>query len=333
MSVPVNIQISNRLSFLGRLALGVSLFAALLIWNDNGRKVLDLFVQVQPLYLIPFLCIAYPLLGSSCMKWGLFLRERGVVIGFHRLFGLYLIGTFFNNFLPSMVGGDLVRAYVLGKQIESHTHSLASVFLERFTGLIALVLLASASLVFNAELRQEPMVVVSIVIIGAGCLALAVAVWKPAPALWFLKRFEKSRHVARLLPKLMQVHDHVGHFKGKPALVGKAMAYSFAFHFIAGVNVYLACRVLAVPLSLYDAVVLTPIVLLVSSIPVTVNGLGVWEWAFSVYLAQAGLPLDQGLAVALLLRAKNLLFSLVGGVLFLFERTRLKARSREPGLA
>jgi uncharacterized membrane protein YbhN (UPF0104 family) len=172
------------------------------------------------------------------------------------------------------------------------------------------------------------MLVISIM--GAGCLALVVAVWKQASALWFLKPFEKSRHVARLSPKFKQFHDYVSHFKDKPALVGKAMAYSFAFHFLAGVNVYLACRVLNVPLSLYGAVVLTPIVLLASSVPLTVNGLGGWEWAFSVHLAQAGLPMDQCLAVALRLRAKNLVFSLVGGVLFLFERKRTKPEGASP---
>ncbi len=312
----------QRTFFLGKLALGVTLLAALLAFNENGRKVLEIFVRAQPIYLIPFFAITYPLLGASCMKWGLFLRERGIAIGFHRLFRLYLVGSFFNNFLPSMVGGDLVRAYVLGKQIDSHTQSLASVFLERFTGMIALVSLATLSFLFNQELRQEPVVAASIGVMGSACLVLVAAVWNPGWALGLLRPLEKkNRHVARLLPKLLQFHDHVSYFKDKPILVGKAMLYSFTFHFLAAVNVYVACRVLGVPLHLYDAVVLTPIVLLVSSVPVSVNGLGIWEWAFSVYLAQAGLPMDQGLAVALLLRAKNLVFSLLGGVLFLFERT------------
>jgi glycosyltransferase 2 family protein len=317
----------QRLFFLGKLALGVSLLVALLVWNDNGRKVLEGLAKTQPFYLIPFFCITYPLLGASCMKWALFLKEHRVVIGFHRLFGLYMVGYFFNNFLPSMVGGDVVRAYVLGKQIESHIHSLASVFLERFTGMIALVLLATTSFLFNAGLRQEPVVVASILIMGSACLALVATIWKPEWALLFLKPIAKNRHVARLVPKLMQFHDHVSYFKDKPALVGKAMLYSFTFQFLAAVNVYVACLVLAVPLSLYDAVVITPIILLVSSVPLTVNGLGVWEWACSVYLAQAGLPMDQGLAVALLLRAKNLLISLIGGILFLFDRAPAKVES------
>ncbi|MCA1851841.1 MAG: flippase-like domain-containing protein, partial [Beggiatoa sp.] len=86
----------QRLFFLGKLALGVSLIVALLVWNENGRKVLEVLAKTQPFYLIPFFCITYPLLGASSMKWALFLKEHGVVIGFHRLFGLYMVGYFFN---------------------------------------------------------------------------------------------------------------------------------------------------------------------------------------------------------------------------------------------
>jgi glucose uptake protein GlcU len=88
--------------------------------------------------------------------------------------------------------------------------------------------------------------------------------------------------------------------------------------------------VLNIPFSFLSAIVLTPIILMVSSVPLTVNGLGVWEWAFSFYMAQAGAPLDQGLAVALALRAKSLLVSLIGGILFLAERSPVKAQAEQP---
>ena len=61
------------------------------------------------------------------------LRERGVGLPFSRLFVLYLIGKFFNNFMPSMVGGDITRILLLGRQIGSQSRSAASVILERFT--------------------------------------------------------------------------------------------------------------------------------------------------------------------------------------------------------
>ncbi len=66
----MNKSTRQRLFFLGKLALGVALLAALLVVNDNGRKVLDAFVRVQPMYLIPFFAITYPLLGRELHEMG-----------------------------------------------------------------------------------------------------------------------------------------------------------------------------------------------------------------------------------------------------------------------
>ena len=87
-------QMRSRLLFAGKLALGLGLLAWLLLWDDNWIKVLDLFVAVRPIYLIPFIAISFVLIGISCLKWRLFLRDQNSSITFYRLFGLYLIGFF-----------------------------------------------------------------------------------------------------------------------------------------------------------------------------------------------------------------------------------------------
>ena len=70
--------------------------------------------------------------------------------------------------------------------------------------------------------------------------------------------------------------------------------------------------------------------MVLESLPLTPNSLGVWEWAFSVYLIPAGAELEQGLAVALLLRAKTLVLSLAGGVLYLAEDRAAPAAAATP---
>ena len=100
----------------------MALLAALLVWNDNGRKLLDVFAGFRPEFAVALLLISFALIWISCAKWGLFLRDRGVRLSQARLFGLYLIGFFFNNFLPSSIGGDGVRAYLVGREIEFRRH-------------------------------------------------------------------------------------------------------------------------------------------------------------------------------------------------------------------
>lgn len=324
------LRMRSRLLFAGKLALGLGLLAWLLLWDDNWIKVLDLFVAVRPIYLIPFIAISFVLIGISCLKWRLFLRDQNSSITFYRLFGLYLIGFFFNNFLPSNFGGDVARAYYLGKQIVSHTQSLASVFLERLTGLIALVFLAFVAYAVTPDFRQGELVSVSIGVLAAGCGAAVVALWHPSLIRTVLGPLEQSKVFDRLITKLYKFHDHIVYFKSKPDLVTKAMGYSFLFHICTAINVYLAALVLGVELSLLRLMVVTPIILVIASLPLTPNSLGVWEWAFSVYLIPAGAELEQGLAVALLLRAKTLVLSLAGGVLYLAEDRAVPAAAATP---
>jgi hypothetical protein len=309
----------KRVLFIGKLTLGAALLAVLLVAGGAWRDVLGQLQQARLVYLGPFLAMTFVLIGISCAKWQLFLSERGVEIGLVRLFGIYLIGRFFNNFLPSMFGGDLVRAYVLGRQIGSQTQSMASVLLERLTGLVALVSLAIGAWLLQPSLRAEPIVTASIAAIGGGCAALLVLLWRPALATWFLHPVSRFSAARKLAPKLEQLHENIVFFRDRPRLVAKAMGYSYAFHFLTAVNVYLACLLLDVPSTLGQLVVVTPIILAISSLPLTPNSLGVWEWAFTVYLATTGAAAEQGLAVALVLRAKTLLTSVVGGLLFLIE--------------
>ena len=118
---------------IAKAVLGIGLLATLLLWRDNGRKLFDVLAQFDPDYTVMLLLISLGLSGISSVKWSLFIHERGIQISQVRLFNLYLIGMFFNNFLPSMVGGDIARIVKLGRLMRSHSRSFASVFLERAT--------------------------------------------------------------------------------------------------------------------------------------------------------------------------------------------------------
>jgi glycosyltransferase 2 family protein len=321
----------SRLILTCKLGLGIGLLGWLLLSDDNWRKLVVLVADIQPLYLLHLVAVSVLLFGISCLKWNLFLRERGVVVAFHRLFALYVIGIFFNNFLPTNFGGDVVRAYYLGRQIASQAQSLASVVLERLTGLVALATLALVAYALTPALRHEPLVTASLATLAAGCAAVLVALWHPSLVKAVLGPLERSGPLRRLVAKLHHLHGHVAYFRDKRALVAKAMAYSFLFHIGTALNVYVAALVLGVELSFLRLLVVTPIILVIASVPLTPNSLGVWEWAFSVYLIPAGAALEQGLEVALLLRATMLVTSIFGGVLFLAEgRTaRVAGAARE----
>ena len=131
------------------------MLAALVLWQDNSQKLFHILAQFDRNYIATLLLIELGLNGISSVKWSLFIHERGIQISQLRLFKLYLIGKFFNNFLPSMVGGDVARIYLLGQLMNSHSRSFASVFLERATGVVGLTLLAAGFALANPEILSN----------------------------------------------------------------------------------------------------------------------------------------------------------------------------------
>ncbi len=303
-----------------KFILGISLLIALLTWGDNAERLLLLISSIKPKDVFVLCLVSLALNLISCLKWRLFLTERGFGVSLSRLLALYFVGKFFSNFVPTMVGGDLTRTYLLGRQINSQSQSFASVFLERVTGLAALIILAILFSVLNPHLLQEPKIGFAIVSISlVFILSIAVLLHQGFIA-WLKKKMGYLSVISLILEKASKVQRDILYFKGKYHLLAAAMVYSFAFHLLTCINVYAACIAINVYPSFLDIAVITPVILLLNLLPVSPNNIGWWEWTFSFLLVEAGTGSAEGLAVGLLLRAITLLFSLIGGLVFLLEK-------------
>ena len=312
---------TSQAFFIVKLAMGISLLIILLLWNDNWQEVLRVVRESEIVWIAPFLGISILLMWISCLKWGMFLRVQPTQVSQARLFSLYLIGRFFNNFFPSSVGGDVVRSYMLGRQIDSQGRAMASVFLERLTGFVAMVTLATGAFICSPTLRREPLILISILIMGEGCLAVLLVIWKPALVSWVARPVRHMRLIKRFEEKAARFHGYLLQFKGRMRLITKAMLISYLFYACAAVNVYLGAKLLGVECGFVQLLIITPIIMLIASLPLTPNGIGVWEWCFSVFLVSAGATAQEGLAIALAVRGKEWLISVVGGLLFMLERS------------
>src|SRR5215211_3290538 len=116
----------------------------------------------------PFLLLALVLqLGGvliSALKWWLLLRASGQPAPYFWAIRIYLIGQFFSNFLPTQIGGDAVRVYYLTRRIGRPAIAIASVFVERITGFLALTLIGTVALGFSADrLNNAPQLLLGVI--------------------------------------------------------------------------------------------------------------------------------------------------------------------------
>jgi uncharacterized membrane protein YbhN (UPF0104 family) len=281
-----------------KLVTGVVLLV-LLGWLVDWRRTIDMLLKSDPRLVVAAAAVLFFGMFISTVKWSRLVRVVCAPIDLWPLLRAYWIGTFFNNYLPSSVGGDVVRVLALGP-LAPMAPVAASVLVERITGVAALAVLEAICLALQAP---APLA------LGVALWLLVVAIGVALIAVWFgserllgavAKRAANApRLVARIVGKLARVAGDVATYRKSPGELALALGWSVLFY------------------SLADAAVVAPLVPLVSLLPVTANGLGLAEGAFVLFYTQVGVPADQAFAAALLRRLVSTVMSMPGGLLWL----------------
>jgi glycosyltransferase 2 family protein len=259
---------------------------------------------------------------ASTWRWHLLLDAQRVEVRRRWLLGSFLVASFFNNFLPSNIGGDFVRISDTAKPARSRTLAATVVLMDRVLGLIALVLVAAVGA--SAAGAVHPTVLpIWPVWLWAGLLAGAAAA---SPAVFAPAGF------GRLLQPLTVFHpEWVGNrietlttvltrFRARPGVLARCFATA-VFVQAAMVAFYFAvAHALHLNVSLSDIAVIVPISFVVQMLPVSFGGFGVREATFSIYFSRIGQPIESAIAMSLVAQALIMLCSLTGAAVYVSRR-------------
>ncbi len=299
-----------------KLILAISLLCVL-VFYVGGNEIWKVFLNVQWQYIILLFLMSAVLIYASCLKWQLFIKNEGKKVSVLYLMKLYTISYFFNFFTPSNVGGDAMRSYKLGKFLDNQAHAFASTILERLTGMLAMCLLAIFALFFTDTGNYTLLII--LISIPVFIVSLSCFLEKPRELVFGIAYKLCPKKLLSILSKLDEASKYAS---GNKKLFFLSIIYSVAFHFLAVINTYLACCALSWPeVSIVDLFLVLPLILIIGGLPLTPNGLGLQEGAFTFFLKSIGATSSLGLAVGLLLRAKVVLLAGLGGILYLSEKS------------
>jgi len=304
----------GRAATFAKAAVSVALLFFLLR-RVNGAELGAMLRQTNPFWVLLSVPVGVVPIAISSWKWRILLRAKGKPVPFVQLFNLYFVGNFINNFFPSTIGGDLFRGYEVGRDVGNRALALASVFMERFTGMTALTAIALVAFVSNLSSFRDPRFALAL---GAGLvtyIGVTVAVLLPGPLAWGLRRFPGGLP-GRLIGKLARVQSAIHDYTGQTRAIVTALGLSLLFYLAAMVNIYVCSRAFGVVLPARTLLVIVPVIMFISSLPITVGGLGLLEWAFFFTFGASGAGSSPGLLVGLLIRVNSLLFSLWGGIVY-----------------
>lgn len=293
--------------------------------GEGRRELIEMLKNARFDILLLSLAVGILINMSSALKWYMLVRAKGIIAGYWRIFCYYLIGQFYNQILPTSVGGDVVRSYQLGKYAGRQADALASVFVERYSGVLVLLLVASIAVISQLALFGVKFVLFSL--FGFSCV-LGIVAWMLLDHRFYLW---VRRHTVASLPfsgkifdKLDKLLDSINVYRQNRAALMWAVINSLVFYFIAVVNVYVTCLVFDLNISFVDMLVATPIIMLIMNIPISIGNLGLMEFAYISIFQLLGYSPALALSVALLMRVKSLFDAAIGGVMhpFLIENRK-----------
>ena len=259
----------------------------------------------------------------STVKWYALTRATQMRVPLGRLYYFFVVGRFYNLILPSNIGGDLIRIRMLGVASGRYADAAATVFIERLTGFITLVLYASLAIVVaTAELRSA-WLLYAVVITSGVVFGICWAILDDRPVRAVIAALEgRASLLDRLVAKLVTLRNSIVVFRDMPSALAIAFANSVVFYMLTVVNVWLALRVFEPTVGFAGMLIAVPIMMFVVNIPLSVGNVGIMEFAYTFVLGAFGVSPQAALSAALLMRLKMVLAAAGGGVVYALSEGR-----------
>jgi uncharacterized membrane protein YbhN (UPF0104 family) len=251
------------------------------ISKTGADKVLSTLKDINPLAFLIAVSIYIFAIFISSLRWRLLLHE-----GFElrKLFSLYFIGSFFNHLLPGIIGGDAVKAYYLYKDIGKGAPAIASVFMDRYIGFTALMFVGLSAFPFGLRYFRGSYI--------EWILPLMVFLFILVSFVIF------GLKVGQRIRLLSGFYDYFSLYKGKKPVILKTFLLSLVVQVVIIFAVYVLCLGLKIEVPLLPLFIFIPIISTVSSVPISISGLGVRETSFVLLFGSLGIPPAQATAVS-----------------------------------
>jgi uncharacterized membrane protein YbhN (UPF0104 family) len=272
-------------------------------------------------WLAAGLLVTFAGIVLSALRWQRVLVALGVHPALRRLLDHYLAGLFVGNFLPSTVGGDVLRVTRLSADTGDGHSAFASVVLERLTGWLVLPVITLAGFAINRGLLEVPGIAVELAIgLAVGTLVLLGAVVFLAAHPRLGGRL--SGHRQAWLRWLGAVHLGLDRFRREPPAVAWVVGVGFVYQLSVVLAAFLAAKALGVHVSFTVFLAFFPMVAVAQVLPISIGGIGLREGALVIFLVNSGLGAShtQAITLGIFFYGMNLVVSLLGAPSFALGR-------------
>ncbi|MFH1837500.1 MAG: lysylphosphatidylglycerol synthase transmembrane domain-containing protein [Candidatus Omnitrophota bacterium] len=301
------------ISTIARILISFGLLG-LLIWvmkNDLG-KIGSTLKQIDMRVIFLAVGLIFVNVGIQAYRLKIIFKGEDLNIKFRNALELTFVGYFFNNFMPTAVGGDIIKAHYASKFNGEKLKSYASVFMDRLIGLYTFVLIAAVSLiVYRGDLDMPGVKIIVVGLSLVGGLGFFVITHKKA-AIFLSGLFSKIKMLG-LGKKLNDIYDIVHDYRNRKDVIMKAAITSSLGQCIYFSIIFLFFIAMGADVTIGDILLIMPIVILISMVP-SLGGLGVREGAIVAFFSPIA-GRDNAFAASLLMLSTLFFMSIIGGII------------------
>ncbi len=264
-------------------------------------------------WIVVAISVTFLQIFVGVLRWREISAECGAPLGLGQAMRFNLIGTFFNQTLPSSIGGDAVRLWLVARGGAGWRAATYSIFVDRAIGLIALAIIIVASLPWSYNLISDPHGRTALLLVdfaalsgGLGFLVFGALPWPWLRRLWGMHHLHACAVIAN---RVIFSQKH-----------GPAIAVlSLLVHVLAVVIAWCVVQSIAAPVVFGQIFQLVPPVMLITMLPISIAGWGVREASMALAFGYAGLLPNEGVNISLLYGAVTFLVGAFGGLVWIFS--------------
>ena len=296
-----------------RTSISLALIVILLyIMRDRYGEIISTLKGANISMLMFALSVFFLALCVASFRFELIVKaQENISITFFEAVSLTFIGYFFNNFLPTSIGGDVVKAYHLSKKAKEKTGSFTAVFVDRAIGLLTMIFMAFIALFFVETKSIDTRVKYMIYSITAASFLFMLFMMNRAIArrfsifLLFLRPIEE---------KLRKLYTAINRYRHHKILMFHSLLISVASQLLFFLSIGIIASSIGSHISVMQILLRMPIISVMSLLP-SINGLGLREGS-TVLLFGPLIGKENAFAISILWFLVLFVISLLGGLVY-----------------
>ena len=288
----------------------------LLVNQVDFNKIVNILKNVDITMIVYALILLIIQVFIATTRWQFVLKCQKIMLDYKNTLKILWSGLFFNQAMPSSVGGDVIRGYYLKKQGITLGRATLGVLMDRLFGMVGLVLVVIVSLPLLFDLLNDP-------IARSGVLFIALGILLALLTIFFTDKLPGNFSHLRVIRGFYSLSQEGRHCISNNYNGLIIIIISILIHLISVVAVMTTAIGLGINVEWGGFLLMVPLATLIMVIPISIAGWGVREGVMVVGFGYLGVVPEAALALSILYGLLMLVVALPGGVAWALKRSHI----------